>query len=117
MDAMPKAKMPTQRARNLQLVWLCKLSLIVIRRDQYGKEEIPFLDLLTGELDVFGGKTRSRCGGWPVEAQQFFDRRRHQAEVGFELLKLSGTIQQQQGAGGEQVGGGLMARKDQQGDR
>jgi hypothetical protein len=86
MDALPKAKMPMKLACNFQFVWLSKLGLIVIRRHQHGKEHIPSLDLLPGDLDIFGGKTRSRCSGWSIEAQQFFDRRRNETEVRFELL-------------------------------
>src|SRR6266496_1642406 len=85
MDAMPKGEMASDRARKIQLLWLGKLALIVIRRVQEGEKDIPLLDLLPGELDVFGGKTRSRDSGWPAEAQQFFDRRGNQTEVGFEL--------------------------------
>jgi hypothetical protein len=114
VDAMPKGEMAADRARKIQLVWLGELALIVIRREQVGDQDIPLLDLLPGDLDIFGGKTRSRDSGWPTEAQQFFDRRRHQAEVRFELLQLIGMIQQHQGAGADQVRGGLMAGKDQQ---
>jgi hypothetical protein len=39
----------------------------MIRREQDGKEDIPLLDLLPGERDIFGGKTRSRCGSWVMQ--------------------------------------------------
>ena len=66
MDAMPKGEMAIDRARKIQLLWLRELALIVIRRVQEGDKDIPLLDLLPGELDVFGGIARSRDGGWSI---------------------------------------------------
>jgi hypothetical protein len=88
MDAMSKAKMSSELAGNIQLVWLRKLCLIVIRREQCDNDYISFFDPLPGNLDIFGSEAWSRCSGRPIEAQQFFNRRRYQAQVRFEFFQL-----------------------------
>jgi hypothetical protein len=75
MDPLPKSDVAIKLARNIQLVWLRKLGLVLVRRAQRDYQGVAFFDGLPGEFQILGGKTRRPRENRPVEAQEFFDCR------------------------------------------
>jgi hypothetical protein len=71
-------------------------------------------DALTGDVDVRGRHANAGGVGDGGVAQELLDDAGHHSRVGAELGELIGVFQQHHDAQGDHVGGGLVARGQQQ---